>query len=222
MIQAAHLLGKEIAMSEREIRSFLGTVETRTVDDGQIQLSGQPIVFNQSTDIGGYFEETIAAEAVDSKILRDVCLLVNHDFDGIPLARSRNNNKNSNLRFTLSDSGVDMEADLDPKNPKAIELNSAVERGDISGMSFAFLVGEDRWENLDTDYPKRTITKIDTIYEVSAVNWPAYTGTSIQSNRSLDSGLESMKRAREELDSARARSAKIADLNNKLKEINHE
>lgn len=209
-------------MSNKEIRSFSGNVETRASEDGKIVLTGMPIVFNQSTDIGGWFEETIAPGAVDEKILRDVLLLVNHNFDGIPLARSRNNNKNSNLRLRIQEDGVSMEADLDPENPKAIELNSAVKRGDISGMSFAFFVENDKWERLDSDYPKRTIIKLSSIPEVSAVNWPAYTGTSIQSSRSLESGREALERARKELESARARSAKIADLNKRLEEINHD
>ena len=51
------------------------------------------------------------------------------------------------------------------------------------------------------------------------MTWPAYEGTSIQSERSLESELESLNKAREELESARARSAKVAELNNELKEI---
>lgn len=206
-------------MSEREIRTMLGKVETRAEEDGKITLIGQPIVFNQRTNIADYFEEEIAPEAVEESVLRDVCLLVNHDFNGIPLARSRNNNANSNLRFTKSNYAVDMAADLDPKNPKAIELNSAVERGDIPGMSFAFIVDGEEWSNLDSDLPLRRITHISKIYEVSAVTWPAYEGTSIQSERSLESELESLKKAREELESARARAAKIAELNEKLSVI---
>lgn len=206
-------------MSEREIRTMLGKVETRAEEDGKITLIGQPIVFNQRTNIADYFEEEIAPEAVQESVLRDVCLLVNHDFNGIPLARSRNNNANSNLRFTKSNFAVDMAADLDPKNPKAIELNSAVERGDIPGMSFAFIVDGEEWSNLDSDLPLRRITHISKIYEVSAVTWPAYEGTSIQSERSLESELESLKKAREELESARARAAQIAELNEKLSVI---
>lgn len=206
-------------MKNREIRTIIGKVERRATEDGQIRLNGQPIVFNQKTDIGGWFSEEIAPEAIDDSVLRDVCFLVNHDFSGIPLARSRNNNANSNLRFTKSDAAVDMETDLDPRNPKAVELDSAIERGDIQGMSFAFIVDGEVWSNLDSDYPNRRITHISEIFEVSAVTWPAYEGTSIQSERSLESGLESLKRAREELESARVRSAKVAELNNELKEI---
>ena len=42
-----------------------------------------------------------------------------------------------------------------------------------------FGVKEERWEDEDTDYPKRFITRIDPLIEVSAVNFPAYASTSI-------------------------------------------
>ena len=208
-------------MKEMETRTFLGAVESIERDNGDIQIAGMPVVFNQATDIGGFWEETIAADSIDEKTLRDVRLLVNHDMSGIPLARSRRNTSNSTMRLSIEKNGIEMVADLDQKNPKAIELNSAIERGDISGMSFAFLVDGDEWEDLDSDYPKRTITHIAEIYEVSAVTWPAYEQTSI-SSRSLESGQKSLADARAALESARQKSKKIADLNQRLKEINHD
>lgn len=204
---------------EREIRSFLGSVESRAADnDDQIHLAGTPIVFNQSTDIGGWWEERIEPGAIDEETLRDVRLLVNHDFSGIPLARSRRNTPNATMRLFLRPEEVYMEADLDANNPKAVELNSAVKRGDISGMSFAFLVDGDKWDRLDTDYPLRTITHIAEIFEVSAVTAPAYEQTSI-SSRSLESGKKSLEEARAALESVQKRSAKIAELNQRLEEI---
>ena len=206
-----------------EIRTFVGAVETRVSDgdDGKITIVGKPVVFNAKTDIGGWWEESIAPGAIDEKTLRDVRFLVNHDFSGIPLARSRRNNKNSTMRLSIAPDGIDMEADLDPNNPKAVELNSAIERGDISGMSFAFVVDGERWDELDSDYPKRTITHIAEIREVSAVTWPAYEQTSI-SSRSLESGKKSLADARAAQDSAREKAARIEALNQRLKEINHE
>lgn len=204
---------------EREIRSFLGSVESRAAEnDDQIHLAGTPIVFNQSTDIGGWWEERIEPGAIDEETLKDVRLLVNHDFSGIPLARSRRNTPNATMRLFLRPEEVYMEADLDANNPKAVELNSAVKRGDISGMSFAFLVDGDKWDRLDTDYPLRTITHIAEIFEVSAVTAPAYDQTSI-SSRSLESGKKSLEEARAALESAQKRSAKIAELNQRLEEI---
>lgn len=208
---------------EAEIRTYVREVESRKVEDDEskLQVFGQPIVFNQSTDIGGYWEEKIDPKAVDENTLKDVRFLVNHDFDGIPLARSRRNTKNSTMRLSITDEAVEMEADLDSKNPKAVELVSAIERGDISGMSFAFLVDGCEWEDLDSDYPKRTITHIAEIFEVSAVTWPAYDQTSIAA-RSMELGLQSLADARSALDNAKKRAERIADLNKQLKELNHD
>jgi HK97 family phage prohead protease len=91
--------------------------------------------------------------------------------------------------------------DLDTENnADARALYSAVERGDISGMSFMFQVGEDSWEDLDTDHPLRHIRSFSRVLEVSAVTFPAYAQTSI-SARGLADALDSAKAS---LESARA------------------
>ena len=202
-----------------ETRMYPGKVESRASDDGQkITIVGQPVVFDQNTDIAGLWSESIAPGAIDTETLRDVRLLINHDFSGVPLARSRRNNANSTMRATFNDFAVDMEADLDAKNPKAIEVDSAIKRGDITGMSFAFLVDGEEWDDLDTDYPHRTITHVSVIYEFSICTFPAYEGTSVAS-RSLDSGKRSLADARAALESARQKAARIDELNAQLKEI---
>ena len=202
-----------------ETRMYVGKVESRASDDGQkFTIVGQPVVFDQETDIAGLWSESIAPGSIDQETLRDVRLLVNHDFNGIPLARSRRNNANSTMRATIQDYAVDMEADLDAKNPKAIEVDSAIKRGDITGMSFAFLVDGEEWTDLDTDYPHRRITHISKIFEFSICTFPAYEGTSVAS-RSLDSGKRSLADARAALESARQKAAKIDELNARLKEI---
>lgn len=202
-----------------ETRMYVGKVESRASEDGsKITIIGQPVVFNQKTDIAGLWSESIAPGAIDTETLRDVRLLINHDFSGVPLARSRRNNANSTMRATFNDFAVDMEADLDAKNPKAIEVDSAIKRGDITGMSFAFLVDGEEWDDLDTDYPHRTITHVSVIYEFSICTFPAYEGTSVAS-RSLDSGKRSLADARAALESARQKAAKIDELNAQLKEI---
>ena len=78
-----------------------------------------------------------------------------------------------------------MEADLDMKNPRAQELASAIERGDVNKMSFAFSVadgGQTKEDGL------RTLTDLD-LFEVSAVTWPAYDSTTL-SPRSADAALD--------------------------------
>jgi HK97 family phage prohead protease len=95
---------------------------------------------------------------------------------------------------------IDIENNSDARN-----LYSAVKRGDIDGMSFMFIVKADRWEDIDTDYPRRFITKIEKVFEVSAVTFPAYEQTSIQA-RGLSEALDS---AKESLESVRAEAREL-------------
>jgi HK97 family phage prohead protease len=102
--------------------------------------------------------------------------------------------------------GMSIRVDLDTKNnADAKSLYSAVERGDLSGMSFMFAVDKDIWEDLDSEHPTRHITAISKVFEVSAVTFPAYEATSIQA-RGLADALESAKAS---LDSAKAEKRKI-------------
>ena len=184
------------------------TFEIRAEEkDGEGVLTGRPIVYNQRTDIGGWFEEVIDSGALDGADLTDVRFLVNHDTRKIPLARSRRNNGNSTMQFSLDPEGMRLDwVKLDIKsNPEAAALYSAVSRGDISGMSFMFSVKGEKWDNLDTDYPTRHITEIGKVVEVSAVTFPAYEATTINAR-----GKEALESARTALESARsAEAAKV-------------
>lgn len=143
-------------------------------------IVGRPIVYDVKTDICGMFAEIIDKGALDKTDLKDVRFLVNHDISKIPLARSRKNTKNSTMQLTVDDKGMEIKVALDTENnTEAKNLYSAVERGDISGMSFMFGVDKEEWENLKSDYPTRHIKAISTVIEVSAVTFPAYEETSI-------------------------------------------
>ena len=188
-------------MPNLEQRSYIFEIRAERAENGIATLRGTPIVYGSPTDIGGWFREIIEPGALMGANLKDVPLLVNHNERMIPVARSRNNTPNSTMRLTPTALGLDMEADIDTeRNVTARELDSAVERGDLDGMSFKFSVKEERWDDLNTDYPTRHIISFDTIAEVSAVTWPAYEATSIYAARCKDA-LES---ARSALDSARS------------------
>ena len=191
-----------------ESRSYSFEVRSEKRDNGISRLRGTPIVYNSPTDIGGWFREVIEPGALVGANLKDVPLLVNHNDRMIPVARSRNNNGNSTMRLIVTDNGLDMEADIDTeRNMTARELDSAVDRGDLSGMSFKFSVSDERWEDMETDYPTRHILKFDLIAEVSAVTWPAYEATSIYA-RDCKAALDN---ARSALESARQQAAKPLD-----------
>lgn len=196
----------------REIRAFDFEVRAEENERGH-ELTGTPIVFDQRTDLGWY-DEIIDRHALDETDLKDVRFLVNHNTDMIPLARSRNNNENSTMQMLVGENGMDIRVDLDTENnAESKSLYSAVERGDISGMSFMFIVDKDSWEDIDTDHPTRTVLSIRQVFEVSAVTFPAYSQTSIQA-RGLSDALES---AKESLESVRAAKREIELAKEKLK-----
>ena len=174
----------------REVR-FLQT-EVRTEENEGMILTGYPIVFEQEIDLGEWREVIDAGSIGDGSVLRDVALIANHDFGMIPMARSRRNNDNSTMKLTPDQHGVAMRATLDPENPKAKEAYSAVNRGDITGMSFAFIVDEEKWDDLDSEKPLRRIMGFSRIFEVSVVTNPAYEGTSVQA-ASEGEALESVR-----------------------------
>lgn len=187
-------------MKDYELRQFQFEVRADQNEDHGDFLTGTPIVFGQKTDLG-FWDEIIDRNALDNTDLKDVRFLVNHNTDMIPLARSRNNNANSTMQMSVTEEGMNIRVDLDTENNSDSKaLYSAVKRGDISGMSFMFSVDKDKWDDVESDHPTRTILSIGKVLEVSAVTFPAYAQTSIQA-RGLSDALES---AKESLESARA------------------
>lgn len=143
-------------------------------------IEGVPIVFDTPTDIGGWFEETIVKGAISEDIIKDVRLFWNHNIDEKAIARTIIPlEKLGGMELKIEDDKVKMLANPNRKRTDANDLCLAIEDGVINAMSFMFGVAEERWEDEDTDYPKRFITKIDPLIEVSAVNFPAYATTSI-------------------------------------------
>ena len=201
-------------MSDLEIRAFDFEVRAQRDEEHGTYLEGNPIVYNSWTNLGWY-DEVIDRGALADTDLRDVRFLVNHNTDMIPLARSRNNNEHSTMQMSVDDvTGMHIRVNLDTENnAEAKTLYSAVERGDISGMSFMFNVDGDRWEDVDSDHPKRHITAIKRVMEVSAVTFPAYEATSINV-RGLSDALDS---AKDSLESAKAAKRAIEEQKQKIR-----
>lgn len=183
-----------------ETRAFNFEIRAEENEQHGHFLTGRPIVYNQVTNLGWY-DEIIAPGALNATDLKDVRFLIGHDTSMVPLARSRNNNENSTMQMVVDESGMGIRVDLDiENNDDSRKLYSATKRGDISGMSFAFVVDGDAWDDIDSDHPKRTIRSIKRVFEVSAVAFPAYEGTSLEA-RSEDAAPDG---ARDSLESARA------------------
>jgi HK97 family phage prohead protease len=201
-------------MEKMEIRAFDFEVRAQADEEHGKYIEGTPIVYDSWTDLGWY-DEMIDRGALTDTDLRDVRFLVNHNTDMIPLARSRNNNANSTMQMSIDDEvGMNIRVNLDvDNNAEAKALYSAIERGDISGMSFMFKVDGDRWEDLESEHPKRHIERISKVFEVSAVTFPAYEATNI-SARGLAEALDNAKAS---LESVKAEKREIELLKLKTK-----
>lgn len=188
-----------MAKKALEQRSYMCEVRAEATDKGN-KISGRPIVYESKTDLG-WFDEVIDRGALDGADLTDVRFLVNHDTRKIPLARSRRNNGNSTMQLSPDYEGMAIEALLDTENnSESRSLYSAVQRGDITGMSFMFSIDDYEWENLESDHPTRHIKKIGSVVEVSAATFPAYDATEInaRSKEELESARLALEKAREE------------------------
>jgi len=188
---------------EFEQRAYNFDIKAEQLENNLGVITGRPIVYNSRTDLG-FFDEVIEAGALDGADLKDVRLLVNHDTSKIPLARSRNNNANSTMQLMPDNEGMQIRVNLDVmNNSEAKNLYSAIERGDISGMSFMFTIDDEEWTELESVHPTRHIRKISNVIEVSAVTFPAYEDTeiSVTNKKALENAKLALDSAKRSLDS---------------------
>jgi HK97 family phage prohead protease len=169
-----------------EKRTIKRPLDIRAAKNGRT-IGGYAAVFNSRANIGGYFEEVIAPGAFDDALMQDVRALVDHD-TGRVIGRT----KAGTLRMKQDDMGLAVEIDL-PDTTDGRDLATLIERGDVSGMSFGFVVTKEMWDET-MEPPMRTIQALD-LREVSVVAFPAYDDTSI-AMRSLEKVREGAERER--------------------------
>ncbi|OHB65763.1 MAG: hypothetical protein A2Y76_01695 [Planctomycetes bacterium RBG_13_60_9] len=174
--------------SDIEQRHLTFPVELRATDDGKGKmLVGYAAVFNTVTQIGGGwwgFREQIAPGCFTDTIKEDdIRGLFNHDSNMI---LGRNTAKTCSLKEDSR--GLYFEIDV-PDTQLGRDLVTSVQRGDISGCSFAFGTTADEWDYTEEDNPLRTLKKVR-LYDVGPVTYPAYEATSV-SARSLEAAKAS-------------------------------
>lgn len=137
-------------------------------------LRGYASVFNKrSVELWGFYE-VVAPGAFAGSLAAgdDVRALWNHDPNWI-LARSTN----GSLRLKEDETGLLSE--IDPLDtPINRGFVAAIERGDVTQMSFAFVATEAQWDIDENEQWVRTILRAK-LYDVSPVTYPAYPDTSI-------------------------------------------
>ena len=161
-----------------EKRSVVAPVERRDADGGSTTVAGYAAIFGDTTEIENYFKEVIVRGAFAKTIqTSDVRAYFDHD-RGRVLGRV----SSGTLRLNEDARGLAVEIDL-PDTTDGRDVRTLIERGDVSGMSFGFVVTRQEWDETG-DIPLRTIHEVE-LREVSIVSEPAYDGTSI-ALRSLD------------------------------------
>lgn len=186
-----------------EFRDFkLTKIETRQSEDGQetLVVEGVPCVFDTETVLykgnSWEFREKIARTAFDEADMQDVIFNYNHG--GRVFARTRN----SSLVVEVKSDGLHMRAELKGTDEGHKQLYSDIQDGLIDKMSFAFSVTESRYTDIETDEGPnveiREITKIGKLYDVSAVDIPAYDTTEISARRTFEMEIEKRESERAE------------------------
>lgn len=169
----------------RETRAIGAKLEIRMdgSDDEPKTAIGYAVLFNNDTDIGGYWTERFAPGAFTNSLKEnDVVALHGHQHDR-PLGR----NSRNTLRLTEDAQGLAFENDL-PDTNDGRDLAVQLERGDIEGMSFSFRAKKEEWDET-TEPPSRTVIEAD-LFEITYTAFPAYPDTSV--------GMRSLEHARDE------------------------
>lgn len=153
-------------------------------DENKMIVEGYAIVFDEETLIGDEergFIEVIDKNALKETNMKDVPFKYNHNDVTLILARTRN----GSLSLEVDEKGLKIRAELIDTTSN-VDIYKSIVAGLLDKMSFAFTVKSQSWDR-SGKIPKRTITAIDRLFDVSVVDLPAYDQTSIQASaRSLE------------------------------------
>lgn len=150
-------------------------------DNNDMIIEGVACVFDTETTLfefnGIEYKEKVDRNAFKDAIIDDVIFNYNHG--GRVYARTRNDS----LHLEIKEDRLHVTVKLNPEDEGHKELYRDIKNGLIDKMSYAYTVSEEAY---DVDTHLRTILKIKKLYDVSAVDIPAYDSTSISTRSVLD------------------------------------
>lgn len=151
--------------------------EQRSAEDGGLFVEGYALVWDSPTVLfeadGVEYREQICRGALDGANMSDVVFNYNHG--GKVMARTRNDT----LTLTPDEHGLFIRARLDGTE-EGRRLYEEIQGGYIDRMSFRFTIRE---ESFDKEAKQWNVTGIKRLYDVSAVDIPAYDDTMIEARR---------------------------------------
>jgi len=175
---------------KREVRSMPVSIDDS--QDEKMLIQGYAIRFNEPAVFkfdGVEYREVIDPRALDKTDMRDVPLRYNHSDNVMVMARTRN----KTLQLIKDEEGLRILAEL-ANTTAGRDLYELIKRGDVDKMSFAFTVAKDDY---DRETRTRTILAIDKIFDVSAVDTPAYETTSLSVRSYFEAEAEKQRKALE-------------------------
>lgn len=172
-------------------------------DINEMIVQGQAVTFESETVLFKYgnteYKEVIDRNAFNETDMTDVIFNYNHG--GKVVARTRNNT----LKLSIDSNGLNIEARLDGTE-EGRKLYEEIKGGYIDRMSFCFTVKE---ESYNQETHTWRVLKIDKLYDVSAVDFPAYDTTSISARSSRLAVAEKEQKALERAQLQKDRSKKL-------------
>lgn len=165
-------------MMEKNNKPEYRSIGMAAMEDENV-VAGTAIVFGQETVIGkdrfgAEYREVVSPHALDGVNITDTPLKYNHDKSKANiLARQRD----KSLQVSVDESGVHFKAELRTNLGK--DVYAAIKAGDISGCSFGFFCQDDHIEKRD-NVIIRHIDKLEKLTDLSIVDDPQYTQTSVE------------------------------------------
>lgn len=167
--------------SERRLTSHRKAPVRLRNENGIKHISGYAAVFFRDQDptteywLTENIVERISPGAFANVSDQDVLGVFNHN-DEILLGRS----SNTTMSIQVDEIGMRYEIAYDDTDPDHQRVAAKLERGDLTGSSFAFYNSSSEWETITRngrEVQQRTITDAGIIYDVGPVSLPAYSGT---------------------------------------------
>lgn len=170
-------------MEQRYIK--FSEVSTRSDDNGSPILEGFFVRYDDVYEVGPGATESIAPGAFTDSIHGDVRALYNHNTD-VVLGRT----SAGTLQLEDRSEGLWGRITVNPKDSQAMNVYERIARGDIDGCSFGFDIEKQSTDVREDGSVHWTIEKVNPLYEVSPVAFPAYEATSIHAR---DKDLEEIR-----------------------------
>lgn len=167
-------------------------IQTRNAEDSNdLFIEGYFSVFNSNYEVWDGVTESIAPGAFDESIHDDVRALFNHNTDLI-LGRTTN----GTLELRQDDHGLWGRIKINPNDTDAMNAYERVARGDVTGCSFGFDIGDETRTVSEDGHVHYTINKVSPLFEISPCVFPAYEATHIDARHIDEENIK--KREHEE------------------------